>query len=64
MRRRIRGILMSGKQFSLDSHMDLVQGLNANPETRQLSDSDVDPRCLPDMLEEETETGDKASLNL
>ncbi|KAJ8687291.1 hypothetical protein QAD02_023085, partial [Eretmocerus hayati] len=26
MRRRIRGILMSGKQFSLDSHMDLVQG--------------------------------------
>lgn len=25
MRRRIRGILMSGKQFSLDSHMDLVQ---------------------------------------
>ncbi|XP_011494806.1 PREDICTED: histidine decarboxylase isoform X2 [Ceratosolen solmsi marchali] len=26
MRRRIRGILMSGKQFSLDSGMDLVQG--------------------------------------
>ncbi|XP_017881211.1 histidine decarboxylase isoform X2 [Ceratina calcarata] len=26
MRRRIRGILMSGKQFSLDSRMDLVQG--------------------------------------
>ncbi|CAB0040163.1 unnamed protein product [Trichogramma brassicae] len=25
MRRRIRGILMSGKQFSLDSRMDLVQ---------------------------------------
>lgn len=27
MRRRIRGILMSGKQFSLDSRMDLVQGM-------------------------------------
>nr|XP_033341538.1 histidine decarboxylase isoform X1 [Megalopta genalis]XP_033341539.1 histidine decarboxylase isoform X1 [Megalopta genalis] len=26
MRRRIKGILMSGKQFSLDSRMDLVQG--------------------------------------
>ncbi|XP_055920671.1 histidine decarboxylase isoform X3 [Eupeodes corollae] len=24
MRRRVRGILMSGKQFSLDSHMDIV----------------------------------------
>lgn len=28
MRRRVRGILMSGKQFSLDSRMDLVfQGI-------------------------------------
>ncbi|XP_050529750.1 histidine decarboxylase isoform X2 [Daktulosphaira vitifoliae] len=27
IRRRIRGILMSGKQFSLDSRMDLVQGM-------------------------------------
>lgn len=26
MRRRIRGILMSGKQFSLDSRMDLMTG--------------------------------------
>ncbi|XP_046743090.1 histidine decarboxylase isoform X2 [Diprion similis] len=39
MRRRIRGILMSGKQFSLDSRMDLVQGIAtccrpiANPES-------------------------------
>lgn len=24
MRRRVRGIMMSGKQFSLDSHMDVV----------------------------------------
>lgn len=28
MRRRVRGILMSGKQFSLDSRMDLaIQGI-------------------------------------
>ncbi|XP_075221341.1 histidine decarboxylase-like [Lycorma delicatula] len=66
MRRRIRGILMSGKQFSLDSHMDLVQGLNSNTETRQLSDSDVDPQCLPYMLEEECEiesrSGDTSAI--
>ncbi|XP_065072637.1 histidine decarboxylase [Ochlerotatus camptorhynchus] len=31
MRRRVRGILMSGKQFSLDSRMDLVvQGISPN----------------------------------
>lgn len=30
MRRRVRGILMSGKQFSLDSRMDLaIQGIEA-----------------------------------
>lgn len=27
MRRRIRGILMSGKQFSLDSRLDLFHGI-------------------------------------
>lgn len=32
MRRRVRGILMSGKQFSLDSRMDLVfQGIETGP---------------------------------
>ncbi|XP_058818538.1 histidine decarboxylase isoform X1 [Topomyia yanbarensis] len=31
MKRRVRGILMSGKQFSLDSHMDLVvHGISPN----------------------------------
>lgn len=31
MRRRVRGILMSGKQFSLDSRMDLVvHGISPN----------------------------------
>lgn len=28
MRRRIRGILMTGKQFSLDSHLDLFHGVD------------------------------------
>lgn len=38
MRRRVRGILMSGRQFSLDSRMDLaIQGIepqvnNGKPE--------------------------------
>lgn len=31
MRRRVRGILMSGRQFSLDSRMDLaIQGIEPN----------------------------------
>lgn len=29
MRRRIRGILMSGKQFSLDSRLDLFHGIES-----------------------------------
>ncbi|XP_022915518.2 histidine decarboxylase [Onthophagus taurus] len=33
-RRRIKGILMSGKQFSLDSHLDLFHGIAANTESR------------------------------
>ncbi|XP_050426856.1 histidine decarboxylase isoform X2 [Adelges cooleyi] len=46
MRRRIRGILMSGKQFSLDSRMDLVQGMipsssgkSADAKTKPLEDN-------------------------
>lgn len=35
MRRRVRGILMSGKQFSLDSRMDLVVHCNVNKEQKQ-----------------------------
>lgn len=40
MRRRVRGILMSGRQFSLDSRMDLaIQGIDpssaSNGETQQ-----------------------------
>ncbi|EFN88410.1 histidine decarboxylase [Harpegnathos saltator] len=51
MRRRIRGILMSGKQFSLDSRMDLVQGYVCS---RPLSDP---PSELPLMKEDEDYAG-------
>ncbi|XP_011155866.1 histidine decarboxylase [Solenopsis invicta] len=47
IRRRIRGILMSGKQFSLDSRMDLVQGFACS---RPLSDAASE---LPLMKEDE-----------
>ncbi|XP_032672244.1 histidine decarboxylase [Odontomachus brunneus] len=50
MRRRIRGILMSGKQFSLDSRMDLVQGYVCS---RPLSG----PPELPLMKEDEDYAG-------
>lgn len=40
MRRRIRGILMSGKQFSLDSRMDLVQGMDPTASKKAI--------CMPE----------------
>ncbi|CAH1169928.1 unnamed protein product [Phaedon cochleariae] len=46
MRRRIKGILMSGKQFSLDSRLDLFHGIET---TRSLTSDN-----LP-LLEDETE---------
>lgn len=48
MRRRIRGIKMSGKMFSLDSCMDLVQGL--------MVESMVLPQCAEEK-EEVTSNG-------
>ncbi|XP_029035760.1 histidine decarboxylase isoform X1 [Osmia bicornis bicornis] len=50
MRRRIRGILMSGKQFSLDSRMDLVQGYACCRPAIEMSSEfplkeDEDPSC-------------------
>ncbi|XP_050089065.1 histidine decarboxylase isoform X2 [Anopheles aquasalis] len=43
MRRRVRGILMSGKQFSLDSRMDLVvQGITPNEARRCLESKAID----------------------
>ncbi|XP_012264934.2 histidine decarboxylase [Athalia rosae] len=51
MRRRIKGILMSGKQFSLDSRMDLVKGIETC--CRPIADSPE----LPQMKEDEDSTG-------
>ena len=41
MRRRVRGILMSGKQFSLDSHMDVVvqTSMVSNTTNSKMTDS-------------------------
>ncbi|KAM7343422.1 histidine decarboxylase isoform 2-T2 [Cochliomyia hominivorax] len=41
MRRRVRGILMSGKQFSLDSHMDVVvqTSMNSHTTNSKMADS-------------------------
>lgn len=51
MRRRVRGILMSGRQFSLDSRMDLVvQGIESK---------DDGPVAI-DEIEESTMEGTKA----
>lgn len=50
MRRRIRGILMSGKQFSLDSRMDLVQGMVPTASKKAIMTDSV-----KDSLEETSE---------
>jgi len=47
MRRRIRGMMMSGKQFSLDSRMDLVQSSLARGDPSA---------CLPLMREASIES--------
>lgn len=49
MRRRIKGILMSGKQFSLDSRLDLFHGLE--PPSNRYSVADDVP-----LLEDEENT--------
>merc|ERR1740137_294120 len=36
MRRRIKGMLMAGKQYSLDSHMDLVQTMVQNTQNENM----------------------------
>jgi histidine decarboxylase len=55
MRRRIRGILMTGKQFSLDSRMDLVQGIMSHGGARTASDPTT---ALPLMKEDSVEGAD------
>ncbi|XP_023718985.1 histidine decarboxylase [Cryptotermes secundus] len=52
MRRRIRGILMTGKQFSLDSRMDLVQGIMSHGGVRPTSEPST---ALPLMKEDSVE---------
>lgn len=43
MRRRVRGILMSGKQFSLDSRMDLaIQGIEATSKVNNGAQQAID----------------------
>lgn len=48
MRRRVRGIMMSGKQFSLDSRMDLVvqsihsKNSNSSGKERPIKEEDLD----------------------
>lgn len=59
MRRRIRGILMSGKQYSLDSRMDLVQGFSANTTERTLTTLSENLPLMKEDLEETKEEGIK-----
>ncbi|KAI5726440.1 hypothetical protein M8J76_002699 [Diaphorina citri] len=56
MRRRIRGILMSGKQFSLDSRMDLISGDNTRTHTTPTSDNS-DKDKLEEYAEAELSQG-------
>lgn len=53
MRRRIRGILMSGKQFSLDSHLDLVQGIEMGLTNRPISEPTATSVLLEEINEQE-----------
>lgn len=41
MRRRIRGMMTAGKQFSLDSCMDMVQGILATAADYQQGSQDL-----------------------
>ncbi|XP_030764776.1 histidine decarboxylase [Sitophilus oryzae] len=54
MRRRIKGILMSGKQFSLDSRLDLFHGIETSPTLKTPLEN------LP-VLEDSSETEDKSN---
>jgi len=51
--RRIRGMLMSGKQLSLDSRMDLVQRLVTDRESgAQIDESGENPSDIEEASEE------------
>lgn len=58
VRRRIRGILMSGKQFSLDSRLDLFLGMETNIGGRPNSE----PGTTLSMVEDSNENEDSDCL--
>ncbi|KAF5297551.1 hypothetical protein FQR65_LT09982 [Abscondita terminalis] len=58
MRRRIRGILMSGKQLSLDSRLDLFHGVEKTQDKRTISG----PTSVP-LLEDSNESEDSKNDN-
>lgn len=59
MRRRIRGILMSGKQFSLDSHLDLVQGMEMEMSSRPISEPTATSVLIEEINEHENNKSGK-----
>lgn len=64
MRRRIRGILMTGKQYSLDSRMDLVYGIISNVTARPTSapsPSGVLPLTIEDVDESPSQSNEETS---
>lgn len=67
MRKRIRGILMSGKQFSLDSHLDLVQGIANHTAHRPTSEPSSTLPLVEDKNEIEENNGtdnDSGTVNI
>lgn len=54
MRRRIKGILMSGKQFSLDSRLDLFHGIDISPTQKP-------ENCSLPVVEDSIEPEEKSS---
>ncbi|XP_055920670.1 histidine decarboxylase isoform X2 [Eupeodes corollae] len=62
MRRRVRGILMSGKQFSLDSHMDIVVQTCLDSSTT--SSTTTTSSKTPNPINEDNEDGWEAYESL
>ncbi|XP_044738335.1 histidine decarboxylase isoform X2 [Chrysoperla carnea] len=65
MRRRIRGILMTGKQYSLDSRMDLVYGIISNVTARPTSapsPSGVLPLTIEDVDESPSQSNEETII--
>uniref|UniRef100_A0A1A9VD09 Histidine decarboxylase n=1 Tax=Glossina austeni TaxID=7395 RepID=A0A1A9VD09_GLOAU len=60
MRRRVRGILMSGKQFSLDSHMDVVLQtfIDSSPKNSKEQEIASNKRENCDDIHEDEEAGE------